>query len=237
MDLHLSPAHLDDHVKPARLGGSRSVRCIRLAMVIGGVFAVLFSIAVQVVEANGAPVDIFLDYIPGVTTWGSSSAAGHAVVSVGEGEVKLEVQGLPRLQGGHYQVWLERADTGEMIPVGMFNTDEQGNGRLHVLLDDLPYATYRSMVVSVESGTELSTTPSEKWALVGRFPNMEVVPWMLADMERAGASTDSPRPEFLPVTGGSHPAHVAARWALGLLGLMMGGLLLAAWRRRREEVR
>ncbi|MCD6289574.1 MAG: hypothetical protein J7M34_03655, partial [Anaerolineae bacterium] len=83
----------------------------RLLIRAGIMVILLLSIAVARVHANGAPVDVYLDYIPGTSNWGPRTATGHAVVSVGEGEVTLEVKGLPHLKDEHYQVWLERSDT------------------------------------------------------------------------------------------------------------------------------
>ncbi len=242
MDLNSFPqwACSEDRPYPGQdVEDCSGLRCVRFAIVMGVLAAVLLlSIAVREVEANGAPVDIFLDFIPGMSTWGPAPATGHAVVSVGEGEVRLEIQGLPRLKGEIYQAWLQRADTGEMIPVGTFNSDEQGNGRLHVLLDDLPYTTYRMMLISVEPGPGPSEKPSDRWALVGRFPNTAVVPEALLKQEKpAEGSSDIPRPEFLPVTGGERGERSILRDAIVGAAVVFGILIFVLWGGRQEETR
>jgi len=210
---------------------------LRRIIAAGIIMAMALSVFRVVVRANGAPVDVFLNYIPGTSTWGPSSATGHAVVAIGEGEVRLETKGLPHLKDERYQVWLERADTGELISVGLFNSDESGRGELHVLSDDLPYTQYRAMWITVEPLPDPDPAPSAKRALVGRFPNMELAKEALlqpATEPSVGASTkgslesNSPRPEFLPVTGGTLGAWVRVGFLLLLLPVM-GGVTIVAW--------
>ncbi|MCS7220736.1 MAG: anti-sigma factor [Anaerolineae bacterium] len=211
------------------------------AIAIGVAVVLMLSVFMAVVQANGAPVDIFLNHIPGISNWGPSWATGHALVAVGEGEVHLETKGLPRLKDEHYQVWLERADTGEFISIGVFNSDNGGKGELHILLDDLPYTEYRAMWITVESSPDPDPAPSEKRALIGRFPNMQLAKEALlqpAAGPSAGrwAGGDGPRPEFLPVTGGTREVYGEASLSLQLL-LIVGVVAVAAWYVRRRIAR
>ncbi len=243
MDLRFAAADFRSDDRPPEGEGDRGMRPRpRLALAIGMVMVMTVSVFVAVVRANGAPVDVFLNYIPGASNWGPSSATGHAVVAVGEGEVRLETKGLPRLEGERYQVWLERADTGELIPVGLFNSGSDGKGELHVLLDDLPYAEYRAMWVTVEPSPDPDPAPSAKRALVGRFPNMELAKEALLQpatgpsggtSARGGAGGDGPRPEFLPVTGGTPKAREGAS-SLPLFLLVTSVVIVTAWRVRRR---
>lgn len=241
MDLQFATAdsHLDD--QPHEGEGDQMIRVWpRLVIAMSMAVVMAFSIFVVVVRANGAPVDVFLNYIPGASNWGPSSATGHAVVAVGEGEVRLETEGLPRLKDERYQVWLERADTGELVPVGVFNS-EGGKGKLHVLLDDLPYTEYRAMWVTVEPSPDPDPAPSAKRALVGRFPNMELakealVQPAIGSTVGRGAGSGGPRPEFLPVTGGTLEVHRGVS-SLPLFLLVMSVVAVAAWHTRRRMLR
>ncbi len=225
-------------------------RCARVLVISVMIVAMLLALTGTETRANGTPVDIFLDYIPGVSNWGPQTATGRAVVAVGEGEVKLETKGLPRLQGEHYQVWLERADMGDLVSIGAFNSDENGRGELHILIDDLPYATYRMMIISVEPTPDADPAPSAKRSLVGRFPNMEIAREALKQPAQSGWSgSTASQPEFLPVTGGSLPAGVnltvpipwpASRWlrlGVSLLVLAVGGVVTAVWLGHHKEAR
>ncbi|GAB4558585.1 MAG: hypothetical protein Kow0047_03800 [Anaerolineae bacterium] len=207
---------------------------------IMSVVAALFFGLATVAQANGAPVTIFLDYLPDVSNWGPTDATGRAVVAVGEGEVELVTRGLPRLSGEHYQVWLERADTGDLIPIGGFNPDAQGKGELHVILDQLPYTTYRTIRITVEPTPDPDPAPSGKVSLVGRFPNPDVAPEGLVTpgaVQSAGegeAPAAAPRPQFLPVTGAPTVLAVA-NWRLPSVITITAIIALAAlWYLRRS---
>jgi len=169
--------------------------------------------------ANGAPVTIYLSYLPEVSNWGPKDASGIAVVAVGDGEVSLEVSGLPRLENEHYQAWLESRAERTLYPVGKFNADVDGMARLNVLLDTLPYQEYRMLLITVEEDPDPSTEPSERRSLAGFFPNLAIV--HLTD-NTPGSTTSSPllpgsstqatgtaglsRPDYLPTTGSAAPA-------------------------------
>jgi hypothetical protein len=247
MDLNFVAAdfYSDDHPHPVenkcdqmthRDQGERRLR-LRWIIAAGMIMVMTLSVFRVVVRANGAPVDVFLNYIPGTSTWGPSSATGHAVVAIGEGEVRLETKGLPHLKDERYQVWLERADTGELISVGLFNSDESGKGELHVLSDDLPYTQYRAMWITVEPLPDPDPAPSARRALVGRFPNMELAKEALLQPaaglsvgapNKGSAESSGPRPEFLPVTGGRLGAWGRVSSLLLLLPVM-GGVTIVAW--------
>ncbi len=249
MDLQFAAADFHPNDQPHLVEGEKD-RAMRprprFVIAVGMVMAMVFSAFVVVVRANGAPVDVFLNHIPGVSNWGPPSASGRAVVAVGEGEVRLETKGLPRLKDERYQVWLERADTGELISVGLFNSDSEGKGELHVLLDDLPYTEYRAMWITVEPSPDPDAAPSAKRSLVGRFPNMQLAKEALLQpatdgvsagtSARGGTGGDGPRPEFLPVTGGTPEARDGAS-LLPLSLLVVGVVAVVAWYARRRGIR
>jgi len=197
------------------------------------------------VLANGAPVDIYLSYMPNVSNWGPQDATGHAVVAVGDGEVSLDVQGLPRLSNEHYEVWLESRIARKFYSAGKFNAKADGIGHLQVLLDTLPYQEYRMLLITVEPEPDPSPEPDARHSLAGLFPNTAVVQTTEITPTPAGsgvgtgtgagsapgaAITEGQRPVHLPVTGGTP----SWPWlALGA-GILIGAGLLAARQTRPE---
>lgn len=208
--------------------------------VVGVALAVVLTFALPA-QANGAPVDVFLDYMPGVSNWGPQDATGQAVVAVGDGRVDLEVRGLPSLPDEVYWAWLVPADQEAPVAVGAFRTDATGRGSLHVTLDDLPYLTYRLLLITLEPATEgvpgVPREPGGRRALAGRFPNLELAREALVQPGGgAGASGVAARPEFLPITGEPSSEPADARMLAGGIALLVTlGLAAGAW--RREEVR
>ncbi len=220
-------------------------RIARWAVVVALALIMILALTIVTVYANGAPIEVFLDYIPGISNWGPQRATGRAVVALGDGEVTLEVNGLPRLVGEQYQVWMEREDTREWVPVGTFNSDENGVGKLYVISDEIPYTTYRLMVITVEPAPDPDPEPSGKVSLIGRFPNLEISREALLRPaggggagEGAGDEEMPPPPPFLPVTGGEAP-HPFDRWSRvwPILWVLVAELVILAWyqaRRRRD---
>ena len=180
------------------------------------------------VGANGAPVDIYLSYLPNVSNWGPQGAAGQAVVGVADGIVKLEATGLQHLDGELYQVWLESREERKLYSAGTFNVGDDGVGRLDVLLDDLPYQEYRMLLITVEPDPDPSPDAGEHRSLAGFFPNAAIVQVTEQDEAPAGqgqlAAAQS-QPPYLPVTGESPtlPAGLIATFAV----MVAFGLLLS----------
>ena len=196
-----------------------SIKCICRALLsgIGVVIALLLWLAqIGTARANGAPVDVYLGYLPEVSNWGPQNAKGHAVVAVGEGEVSLEVWGLPRLKEEHYEVWLESRNERKLYSVGKFNVGADGVGRLHVLLDTLPYQEYRMLLITVEPEPDPSPEPSNRRSLAGLFPNTAIIQTTteITDTQSVQAQT----PPYLPVTGHRHGLWLAliVPWGVAL---------------------
>ena len=124
-----------------------------------------------VLHANGAPVEIPLYYFPNISNWGPTGASGTAMVGLGEGSVGVEVQGLPYLPAGLYQIWIVAAEDGAMYEIGKFSTDAKGDGhfRTTVSEEDLPYRDYQLVLITVEEEPDPSPNPDERWSLVGFF--------------------------------------------------------------------
>jgi len=228
--------------------GERPARSVLEATSRPSLLVVLFAVGLALVlalaftlpaHANGAPVDVFLDYMPGVSNWGPQDATGQAVVAVGDGRVDLEVRGLPSLQDEVYWAWLVPADQEAPVAVGAFRTDATGRGSLHVTLNDLPYLTYRLLLITVEpTGGGASSVPQEpgsRRALAGRFPNLELAREALVQPGggASGGAGVAARPEFLPVTGEPASESAASRMLVGGIALLaMLCLAAGAWRRK-----
>ncbi len=168
--------------------------------------------------ANGAPVDIYLSYLPGVSNWGPQTAKGHAVVAVGDGEVSLEVQGLPKLKNEHYEAWLESRAERKLYSVGKFKMGDDGIGRLQVLLDTLPYQEYRMLLITVEPEPDPSPEPDARRSIAGLFPNTAVIQTTKELTDTVQIET----PPYLPVTGIN-----LTRWAV-VLAAFVAGMLTGA---------
>jgi len=200
-------------------------------LVIAATLSIFFAIPVS---ANGAPVTIFLNYMPEVSNWGSQSATGTAVVAVGDGEVALEVTGLPRLTDEHYEVWLESREDRELYSVGKFNVDQEGVGRLYVLLDTLPYQEYRMLLISVEPDPDPNPEIGDRKSLAGLFPN-EAVIQITTPITTATPESGS-RPTYLPVTGGDHSPAVPA-WELSITTVVILALAIGLFLKREEHIK
>jgi len=223
-----------------------------IAILTGLVFLALVAIPAG---ANGAPVRIFLNYLPEFSNYGPNTASGEVQVSIGEAWVDLSADGLPPLTGETYEGWLIELDTNRYITVGKFNADANNHIGYYVELNQLPVTDYRYFVITVEQDPDPSPDPDPRITLAGLFPDpkLEIVsvtatPTLslaqpgqtttgitgtagTSTTENGGGTTPTPPPPAtLPVTGSVQPA---SRW-LGLgLGLILPGLLLA-WRIKRK---
>jgi len=168
--------------------------------------------------ANGAPVDIYLSYLPGVSNWGPQTAKGHAVVAVGDGEVSLEVQGLPKLKNEHYEAWLESRTERRLYSAGKFKIGDDGIGRLHVLLDTLPYQEYRMLLITVEAEPDPSPEPDARRSIAGLFPNTAVIQTTKELTDTVQVET----PPYLPVTG------AGLTWWMIILAAFTAGMVTGA---------
>lgn len=206
----------------------------------------LISLAVLAapVAANGKPVKIFLNYLPDVSNYGPAGASGVARVSIGEAWVELAATGLPQLSGELYEAWLIDASNGEMVSLGRFNADADGQVAYYAELDDLPHSDYRYFVITVEPDPDPSPEADPRRTIAGVFPNPQLqivtgaptaVPTAAAADVAAGdapvepaATATPPPPVTLPVTGEEPSGKwVLAGTALALaVGLAVMSLIL-----------
>lgn len=177
--------------------------------------------------ANGAPIKIFLNYLPEFSNYGPTDARGEALISIGEAWVELNIEGLPELEGELYEAWLISADDEEMISVGTFNTDAEGKVSYFVELGEIPDIDYRFFIITVEPEPDPSSEPNPRRTIAGVFPDpkLQIVTETPAATPEPGVTvtpgppaTPGP-PVSLPVTGNM----ASSTWTI-TLGLLMLGL-------------
>jgi hypothetical protein len=170
--------------------------------------------------ANGAPVTVFLSYLPKFSNYGPVNAKGTADISIGEAWLELEAEGMPRLKDALYEVWITNAATKERISLGKFNADAKGLVAFRANFQDLPKADYRYLFVSVEPLPDPSPEPDKRVTIAGVFPNAQllIVTGTPTPALVPGVTPPPAPPAVLPVTGGG----VVDSWAV------LGCLLLAA---------
>lgn len=185
------------------------------------------------VAANGAPIKIFLNYLPEISNYGPNDATGVALISIGEAWVDLEVNGLPQLNGQLYEAWLVEAETNAMISLGKFNSDPTGQVKYHAEFEQIPELDYRFFVISVETDPDPGPEVDARRTISGVFPNAEIVvvsgtptPTIVPGI----TPTPAP-PPTLPVTGDFQSQILNTGLLITGLGLGIAGLVL--WRNKR----
>jgi hypothetical protein len=169
-------------------------------------------------HANGAPVNVTLSYLQGVSNWGPTNATGVAELVYREGEVRLTTTGLPRLSGEQYRLWLVNTANNDRHPVLRFNTSEDGVVRLNqVLPEAIPDKEWNLLLVAAEADGANPAAPGDRVSIAGRIQVQGAEP---------------PRPGELPRTGGAPPAGGLAgapgtALSPALLGMAALGLLIA----------
>lgn len=186
---------------------------------------VIFVLAVPA-SANGAPIKLFLNYLPEYSNYGPTEATGVALVSIGEAWVDLKVEGLPQLSGQRFEAWLVKAETDEMISLGKFDADAAGHVAYYHELDQIPEAEYRYFVITIEPEPDPSPAAEANRSIAGVFPNaeVEVVSGTPTPTLVPGITPTPGAPATLPVTGS-----IVGFWSLGVgilgLGLSATGFM------------
>lgn len=178
--------------------------------------------------ANGAPVNVILTYLDGISNWGPTDAAGVMELVKEEGEIRLTVANLPPLADEAYEVWLFNTRDNTALSGGRFNTNARGDATYHkVLANAIESKGYNLAFISVADGRAsagASTSPSGRISIAGFLPQN-----LLAE----GAW-----PSQLPGTGqpGGASASDPLGWALlgaaiALLVVNLANTAFLIWRR------
>ncbi|MCB0209795.1 MAG: hypothetical protein KDJ52_10710 [Anaerolineae bacterium] len=195
-------------------------------------FVVVFSVMIFVstitdqVSANGAPIKIFLNYLPEISNYGSTEATGTALVSIGEAWVEITAEGVPQLTGELYEAWLVGAENEEMISLGKFNANPQSQIDYFVELEQLPQIEYRFLVITVEEDPDPGPQADSRKTLAGFFPNPEllIVSGTPTPTLPPGVTPTPGSPATLPVTGNVNfvGSISSLLFIVGILGLGIG---------------
>ena len=180
------------------------------------IFLVVLGLMALPVLANGAPVKVFLNYLPEMSNYGPVNASGVAEISIGEAWIDLTADGMPKLKDALYQVWITNAETQEYVSLGTFNADGNGHIAFEAELEDIPIADYRYMVITVEADPDAEPdVPTTRVTLAGVFPSAQLLvvsgtPYPTQEAKTGGVVVETGAPEALPVTG---------QTGLGVVGL------------------
>lgn len=179
----------------------------------------LFAVPAQ---ANGLPVQVFLDHLPFKATWTpATNARGVGVISANEELVRVMAQTLPAPPEGRvYYAWLERVE-GSFIPVGEMRYSPDGTATIDQRVPNLPYSeNFAWVLVALEESGRIGSAPNVDIALAGRVPNQLALP-----------PTGNELPALLPVTGASRAelSGIAPASALLWVVVLLTLFVILAW--------
>lgn len=142
----------------------------------------------RLAHADAAPVQLVLLYMPNVSNTGTSSATGVAELVMSEGEVRIRVADLPRLDGDQrYVAWVVNSNTNDFLRLGAFNTAASTGAVDYetVEADAIPDKSWNLLLLTVEDSVA-PESPSNHHSIAGVFPSAD----------------NAPLPVVLPNTGG-----------------------------------
>lgn len=171
--------------------------------------------------AEGGEAFAALSFLPGVSNWGSTDAAGSAEVNVSEGTISVEARGLKALATDVYEVWLVTPGLAQWVSVGRFSATG-GAVDYSAAVDEIPDLDYGYVVITVEPASGDTGEPSGRNAIAGFLVSAEAaaaatqargleaasvasVSTAAADdatvMQAADQPATAPPPTYLPVSG------------------------------------
>ncbi|MCB0191060.1 MAG: hypothetical protein KDJ65_03880 [Anaerolineae bacterium] len=195
--------------------------------VVGLTIIICTTVVPVSISANGAPIKIFLNYLPEISNYGSTEATGTALVSIGEAWVEITAEGLPQLNGELYEAWLIGGEDEEMISLGKFNANTEAQVDYFAEFEQLPEIDYRFLVITVEEDPDPDPQANNRQSLAGFFPNPEllIVSGTPTPTLPPGITPTPGSPATLPVTGNTGfgiRILSSILIVLGLLGLGIG---------------
>jgi hypothetical protein len=170
--------------------------------------ALLLMLLPRVAHADATPTQVVLVYTPNVSTTNTPAASGIAELVLQEGEVRISVTDLPRLDGdGQYVAWVVDTDSNAFLRLGAFNT-ARSSGAAHfetVLPETAPTDQRWNLVLLTIENTSTPDHPGPAHSIAGMFPaaGSDIAPALLPNT--GGADDDelppSHRADWLPVAG------------------------------------
>ncbi len=185
--------------------------------------------------ANGTPIQLPLTYQDGISNFGPWTAVGLVEIVPVEGDVRVEVFGMPQLTTDLYQLWLRDTANNRYIGVGKFNTAADGRGRLGSVID-LIGQQFDSVLITVEPEPDPSAGPDKRVTIIGFIqkegePTRTPVPVLAPTQTPTVIPTTTPAPTKT-VTPTPTPAVVIKELpktgSLPLGGFILVGVLILA---------
>jgi len=163
----------------------------------------------RLAHADAAPVQLILLYMPNVSNTGTQSATGVGELVMSEGEVRIKVADLPRLDGDQrYAAWVVNTGTNDFQLLGAFNTAASTGAVDYETVepDAIPDKSWNLLLLTVEDSAT-PDSPSNQHSIAGVFPNTDDAPLPVL-LPNTGGAPDEPyqdyqpgRPEWLGVAG------------------------------------
>jgi hypothetical protein len=209
-------------------GSTLSFGAFRYRWLASALAAVLAMLSLHVAFADATPVQLVLVYMPNISNTGTTAASGIAEIVMAEGEVRVKVTDLPRLNGlQHYTAWVINSQTNEFARLGSFNTAEStaATDFQAVLPEAIPDKHWNLLLITVEESAE-ADRPSGNHSIAAVFPGPD----------------NAPLPVVLPNTGGntgsdylSVPDHPDWMPPIGFAAMTLGAGGGAGYRRGRGQ--
>lgn len=147
----------------------------------------LLCIQSPVASANGAPIKIILTYLPDLSNTGPRNATGVAEIVMKEGEVTVDIVGLPPLSEDTYSAWIINTHSNESMSVGRFDADKSDVVKSRTVLpSEIPDKGWNLFLVTVEPRGKEVQSPGDRRSIGGYFPDSVEVRRLPAELPKTG---------------------------------------------------
>jgi hypothetical protein len=214
-----------------------------LSAILSATFLVLGAIEVT---ANGKPIKVILTYLPALSNWGPADATGVAEVVMKEGEVGIDVVGLPPLSEEAYSGWIINSNDNKALRLGHFNTDSSKTAKVRAVLpSEIPDNGWNLVLITVEPKGQANSLPGDRKSIGGYFPDANAELRGPSQLPRTGGDTmlsssnngsnnsvTTPATIITPSDNTSGPANNWLIYVVGLIAVSGSGVLVRKSLRR-----